>query len=1511
MADTDDWGGVAVNAQPKPDDWGGIPVNQTSTPKIPDISGVQKMVQDNLAANDNKEVGSEPKMPQTPMDRLKTATGLPVDAIINGAAKSTDINSANRDQYVKALNNDSAVDGGDWMQSYFRGVGDTIVGGGARAVGTLAYPFLSDESKQKLIESGTLGEVPALTGNVTHDFAAESLTRANTLLSPGIGTAFTTIAAPLAPLISPAIETASKVAEKMGITPENASLIPAGAEFGMNLLGLGGLRAGLHYSEPIIDATAKKLGKESAAVTPSDVDQIIAQGSKDLYPPASDFKAVSTVTGFDETALQNIYRETGKRPEQIFEDAQANPAIAAEVAAGKVPEAYEHLIEPKPILPTERVENLQVSRDEATRSFNVVDADSDHVSGGFDSYEEARHYIEDEKFRADERRAIEEEAKAKPQDVLTPENAEATLQPKPPENLYAKIGSKVEAMSQEVRDLRLKLLNKKAETAIILPQELAEREALSVKVPSNVIPPSEVGKVTSLRTFLSNNGARFNESNELVSIKKHGSIVKGEDALEYAHEISKSHGYLPKDEAHKVATPVTELQNLIKEENGGRTAWRTQDAERVLKAKEAADVRQWKDPAFIEDQAYRAGIDTDLIKDETTQQRVKRLLSALQEFHVAQEGSGPADAIRQAIGATITTAEKFTGHLTGGIFDKLGEAYIKTFQPEMVGPLAKRADAFLAKYKASGQEAENAFYRQSTVSKKIFDRLTPDERMEWLYDHETGRWNEEENPDHARFQALYDAMHKTEQEAIGAETAYKENYLPHQWEDPEAVKEFFRSDTMIRKFGSDWFKKASEFKLIQEGVRAGFKLKTDNPESMLVARQLASDNMIRTMNLLKDMESSGIAKRSTVFSIDKKIAKTEAIIAEIQEKYKKEFEKANNPAQTRIEGVPPAVSKTMQIVEKRLSDLKARLEDFNKEKSDNKLTPEQMKALKEGFRVIGPDSHAWNIHQQIGPLWKNAMEMKGLWENQGVLGDAYRTYTQGKNIWTAVKLGLSLFHPVHVAMIHLASDIASAGEHLIQGGKFSDLALKDTSLRMGLTKDTLKGQDHPAVKAWKTAPEARTPEQQKMVQTMIEGGFKPTMSARDTIHFRENFDKAINGVGLNNLRLLGTAVQLPGKLMAPFFEHWIPGLKSEIYLRRAEDAMKRDPALAIDAGRRGEVLRQIAKDTDRTYGEMNNEVQFWNKTVRDSFNAAFISGGWKLAQIYNARGLLQPLKIAYDFAKTGEFSKEDITYNMLHAYTYTGLTLALGGAINAMLGNPIGTAKDTVWDIVKNLVAPQTGEKNSDGTPIRINQPAFAKEAYMLARDINTQGLLAGSAGFLYHTTLIPGIVDTLNNRDFIGREIISDPTDLHQWTNAGWDAISPISVAGYEKAESKHSEIGKVAGMLGFPMAGAYMNQTPFEQKVLYNYSEQNPPKGDVYSAKLKSDLKSAIASGGEDAVESIKQRMQEEGMTDRQISSAEKVFDKPFVDVAWGKLSSADQKRLISHATDEEKERFKVKGD
>lgn len=294
---TDDWGGVAVSSQPKPDDWGGVPVAQ---PKVPDLSGAQKMVQDNLSAHDNKEQseGAEPKPPQSQMERFETGTGLPVQKIMSGSAQPSDINSANRTQYSNAVKEGSVSNGEGWLQSYFFGVGNAVQQGGEKFLGQMAYPFLSEEHQQKLKESGIIppeGGAPlsanaALSARILH-----GLSEGISPISTPVNAYWTLPASIVSPLLNPAVEKAGQA------LPSAYSSIPADL---LNIVTTGLGAAGVHYSEAIRGAAAEKLDMEPSVVTPQHVDQVIAEGSKELLPDGKDFGTVANAIA------QNVYHGT-------------------------------------------------------------------------------------------------------------------------------------------------------------------------------------------------------------------------------------------------------------------------------------------------------------------------------------------------------------------------------------------------------------------------------------------------------------------------------------------------------------------------------------------------------------------------------------------------------------------------------------------------------------------------------------------------------------------------------------------------------------------------------------------------------------------------------------------------------------------------------------------------------------------------------------------------------------------------------------------------------------------------------------------------------------------------------------------------------------------------------------------------------------------------------------------------------------------------------------------------
>lgn len=772
--------------------------------------------------------------------------------------------------------------------------------------------------------------------------------------------------------------------------------------------------------------------------------------------------------------------------------------------------------------------------------------------------------------------------------------------------------------------------------------------------------------------------------------------------------------------------------------------------------------------------------------------------------------------------------------LKGTVAEKFAEGYVNVLQPELVSKKSLRTDALLAKYKVAIQNARDVAMKIMQGHIRAWDKVPEKDQKAWIKAYETGQ--NKSDPYSVIHKSLMDSTHRMERAAMGGDPAeyYRENYFPHMFEDPDKVQAYFRSPAMVAKYGPDWFMKARAFDLVEQAEAAGFKLKTYNPAEMDQLRLMAGQDMIQRMNLLKSMEANGLAERHAT----------------------------NGPLRA------------------------------------------------SGRRIIGPDSKAWYLHPEVMAIWHNAMDARGLWQNETAVGSVYRGWMSLRSLMIPLKLGLSLFHPAHVATIHAATGLAAAGEHMAQGGdKMQGLigglkmallgGLGRTNPLRGRMTDPFRGPgmgDHPAIQALNTLPSKRTPIQQDIVKTMLEGGFTPKMSEKESINFQRNWNKALDQGKYWKL-LWPAAQRATHAISAPFFEHWIPGLKAEAYLFRARMALQRDPTLATDDGRRGEVLRGIAKDTERTYGEMNYDTLFWNKTARDAFMGSFLSAGWKLAQVYYYKGLAAPFKLAYKGLK-GNATKADVTYNMLFAHTYHLLGLMAGGIMATLLGGQINSLYD--------LYYPPSSEKNDDGSPIRYTLPFFNKEYFQLQHQINIKGLLGGSAAFFGEQTTDLGVTDMLRNQDYLGRTWISDFSNPREVATMAWDTVRPISFANYEKADTRGTTTGKVLGAMGVNIAPGYATQSKFEQKVLASFDRVHGPSYTAYQAKLRSEYKAAANNSDTDKMGDLREEMLKTGMSPKQVGALSKHYKEPFSKYAFKELPADEQARIFPYAEGDERQAF-----
>lgn len=833
----------------------------------------------------------------------------------------------------------------------------------------------------------------------------------------------------------------------------------------------------------------------------------------------------------------------------------------------------------------------------------------------------------------------------------------------------------------------------------------------------------------------------------------------------------------------------------------------------------------------------------------------------------------PLDAVENAVKDLVE----------GTWAERLADGYTKVFSPQDISAKALRGDAYLAQNKVKLQHARDAITKQGKKDFERWDKAPVEEQKDWIKDHETGDYPASDEY-HAAFKASMDATWKMEKEIMGADptNGYRANYFSHLFEKPDEVAKYFAAQ--IKRYGSDWFTKKRSFELAEEAEAAGFKLRTTNPEEMRQFRLMAGQDMIQTFNLLKNLEAHGLAAKVSGLAKERN-APTEGIFNDLK------------------------------LPKEMIADLMAH-----------------------NFRIRGPDNKTWIIHSDLQPLWENAMEQRGLWSDKSFKGDVFRFWQAVRNTYIPLKLGLSLFHPAHVATIHMATAMAAAAENSLKGGKMKD-TVKSLSmmLTMGLgLKDGINPfraggtRDHPYIVALKTLPEKRTAEQQMIVNRFEEGGFTPLMSERDVINFRRRLLTAFNQKKFHNLPIPILQAVLRG-LSSPFFEHWIPGLKAEAYMVRTQNALNRDPALYgntggsgggkppdgpeapllppnEDDGRRAELFRQIAKDLERTYGEMNYDTLFWNKTVRDAFTASFLSAGWKLAQLYYYKGMLNVPRLAYKAIK-GEFNAGQISYNTMFSLIYGMLSLTAGAMLSYWA---IGKVRDFT-----DMVFPPSGDKRPDDTDIRLSLPFFNKEWASLGYHTDVDGLLGGGAAFVGGQTLYPEAWHLLNNEDYVGRPLVSDLTSVEQVSHAALETIKPISFSQNDKADLNGSKVAKFAALFGAGMAPMYAGQTKFQNKVAADYFRLNPTKGSAYQRDIINDYKTGLTLDDEKRTDKAREKLLDTGMTPREIQGLARQHTTPFTEFAWrgaGKthpfswqgLPAEEQIRLFNSANAQEKEEY-----
>lgn len=790
---------------------------------------------------------------------------------------------------------------------------------------------------------------------------------------------------------------------------------------------------------------------------------------------------------------------------------------------------------------------------------------------------------------------------------------------------------------------------------------------------------------------------------------------------------------------------------------------------------------------------------------------------------------------------------------------------IRNINPEALGQKAKQAAAILANKIAETMNKDAANHGMAAERIAFWDKLSPAETRDFISRFEKGQ-----KQINAVLQKLdkflrdrADEIFKQDQ-SNGIKYDPIDNYLYHIFENGDALAKHFEA-----KYGKKWgdpkFMKARHFDLYEEAIKAGFKPKFTNPEEILLARQHASDMAQMQVELLKDLESYGLAQEKT---------------------------KANPD--------PPKTG------------------TYNYRRS--------------------PNGKGYWVEATADQILYNAFDTKSLWNTPGIRGDIFKGAMFLKNAMVPVQLALSLFHPLHLllgmdsaaAMTRFTKDMMVSGGNPVKWfGKWLE------QMTLGAKGIPLWGIiDNPRVgfrllKAYqgKLDPTKLSAADRVALQYMSEGGFIPEMSSQFRTNAMENFRKAVRQVaaeynsGPGGLRRAAgpaakagfyTVFAIIDAMQYPMFRLWIPALKIASYLKDVQTALKVDPKLMTDKGRRVLAFRKLAKSVDNRYGEMAYNTLFWNRTLKDIAVANTLSLGWNLGFIREYGGGAMDIgQVIKGKGSLAEKARRGDLDRPLFVMFYTTQVMLYSGLLTWAL-----TGK-TPEDLLDYLY-PKSGDTDAQGRPERLNTPFYPREFAAIAKHVEHEGVGPG----MWHvvSNKASGVIGLVKQWatgvDWRGAEIRDPNSPWHKQVRDTLGAtlfdLEPISLQ--QLRESKKTGKDVALSFSGFGKAPKYVTQTDTEAGISQLYRKYYAPKQTAYETALLSDDRRKLAKlYREEKMDEYGKLLDEMG-TKYELTAQEQgklavnimrrgTDYNPYLTM-FERLSWQQQKRLLDKMTPEERE-------
>ncbi len=842
---------------------------------------------------------------------------------------------------------------------------------------------------------------------------------------------------------------------------------------------------------------------------------------------------------------------------------------------------------------------------------------------------------------------------------------------------------------------------------------------------------------------------------EMAELHEHSALARNLNGLDHEAMLERAKGESVRKEFDNGPK--------VKVETGGKQHWEEQAAARAAKIAEQKAARLARNSV--------QGKHMDETKPVSLKELGKQFLS---------NESGSVDPVK--VGQWFKAQSK-----------PYADWYAKTFEPHRVGEMgstsrdnALRANAAIRDYNIRMAQGNNHYIRAMDAEHKAFESRKPDgktklseqdwknQNLEFMKNMEYGTKQDQDKPWMQQADTNFRKYFKTAydiEKAAGSKADFVENYFSHMWEDNTKAKEWL--NRMAQNFGPTWFQKHRTIDLIEEGIKAGLKLKSYNPAEIVTRRMMASVSMQNKMWLLGEMKRMGLAHR---------LAEAPNSVKSVRSEWKQ----IDAPDQNRWALSPDIQPLWNNVMEgDSLWQKEGPLGSMFRGWMRAKTIWVPIKLALSAFHLL----HVSHIHMNQTAL-------------QGWAGEGMQGYL--KNMGLAVK------------------DIGVAGHDAFR------------AVFQPKTPFDAKFEGTKALQAFGKGYDENATQMEKDVSTnQREGGFHAGMPEHFKVRAQRDFDKAWNegralSVAGNAIALGAEKIPVLSHIQNFMFEHWIPSLKAAAYERGTAALMKRDPTLNFNDDRRRVAKAEIAKQIDERYGEMFYGNLMWNKAVKDTMIGADLSLGWNLGLLHTTAGAaaegvrtggarlgVLPKRSALE--QTMVDAKNKGAYIASYAITAGLATAAMSYALS---GEPPTSKLDWAF--------PRAGGTNPDGSPRRLSTMFYTREPFQLAHHVEEQdSYVGGLAQMLWNKMILAPIVEQYHNKDYYGYQVrdpnASGPKQVYQSLKSLLgDLFTPISYGGAQKAQQTGGGLrDKALAYAGFSPAPGYIAKSALQNRIAHLYYE------------------------------------------------------------------------------------------